>query len=275
MKTKRILGIIISAAVVILFLQGCGTSSRVTLTKNDLQGDWVLKSLNGKEANTLFSRTVPTLQFNFAEKTISGTGGCNRYTGRFVMINNLLSTPNLASTRMFCFDPNAEDEFFQLLRQDKTLRLKNGVLQMLNEKKVVVLEFERMPQSQQSVRPELLTGSWHLVKMDNQMAFDIFRWEGGSVPVITFDTQNRRISGMAGCNRFNTGFVFEQNLLMISPAVTTRMACPNLEGENRFLQALRGSFQLSMPDSDTLRLIRDNQLLLEFKRGEKSNLEMA
>lgn len=144
MRTKRIpIVIILMFTIVMITMQGCGTSKSVTLTQNDLEGDWVLKTLNGKEANTLFSRTLPTLQFNFSEKKIYGTGGCNRYSGRFIMINNLLNSPKLISTRMFCMEPNAEDEFLKALGEDKTLSLENGILRMTNDKKVVVMEFER------------------------------------------------------------------------------------------------------------------------------------
>jgi len=144
MQTKRISIAITFVIVAIMILaQGCATSKSVGLTQNDLKGNWVLKTLNGKDANTLFSRNLPSLEFNFGEKMIYGTGGCNRYSGRFIMINNLLNSPNLASTRMFCMEPNAEDEFFKALREDKKLSLKDGILRMTNDKKVVVMEFER------------------------------------------------------------------------------------------------------------------------------------
>jgi hypothetical protein len=59
------------------------------------------------------------------------------------MINNLLNSPELVSTKMFCLGANAEDEFFKALREDKNLSLKDGILRMTNDKKAVVMEFER------------------------------------------------------------------------------------------------------------------------------------
>lgn len=148
MQTKMIpVVFILMIAIAMTTMQGCATSKSVPLTQKVLEGNWVLETLNGKEASTLFSRTVPTLQFDFSEKMIYGTGGCNRYSGRFIMINNLLNSPELISTRMFCMDPNAEDEFFKALREDKNLSLENGVLRMTNDKKVVVMEFKRPPEA--------------------------------------------------------------------------------------------------------------------------------
>lgn len=146
MKAKVIsIAIIVTALVAIMVMQGCSTAKQPTL--NDLGGQWVLKTINGKEASSLFSRNLPTFQFNFNEKTISGTGGCNRYTGRFILINNLLKAPDIASTRMFCMEPNAEDEFFEALRKDNVLIIQDGILKMKNGKNIV-LEFEKASQNE-------------------------------------------------------------------------------------------------------------------------------
>lgn len=253
----------------------CNTTKQVTFTQNDLSGTWRLKTLNGQDANTLFARSLPTLQFDFKDKIIFGTGGCNRYTGRFIMINNLLESPNIASTRMFCMDPNAEDEFFKALRENKSLSLKDGILQMSDSKRKVVLEFERVADNKQAISSAILGGTWYLTKLGNQMATTIFNSERSTVPTVTFDLESKKITGTAGCNRLNTSFMLEESNIQIAPAVTTRMACPNLEGESMFLQAFRGAFQPYMPDTNTLQLLRDGQVVLEFKRGEKSTLEIA
>lgn len=144
MRTKKNQTVfIVMIAIAAITMQGCASFRNVALTQKNLEGNWVLKTLNGKEASTLFSRNIPTLQFDFTEKTIHGTGGCNNYSGRFILINNLLDSPEIVSTKMFCLGANAEDEFLKALREDKNLSLKNGILQMTDEKKNVVMEFER------------------------------------------------------------------------------------------------------------------------------------
>ncbi len=152
MKTKGISIVALFFTIItILIMQGCSATKPVT--QSNLTGEWVLKTINGKEAKNLFARELPTFQFDFSRKIISGTGGCNRYTGQFILINNLLTAPNIASTKMFCMDPNAEDEFFKALRKDNTLIIKDGILKMKNGKNVV-LEFERRIQNQQTLTAE-------------------------------------------------------------------------------------------------------------------------
>ncbi|MDR2969656.1 MAG: META domain-containing protein [Tannerellaceae bacterium] len=144
MRTKKNQTVfIVMIAIAAITMQGCASSRNVALTQKNLEGSWVLKTLNGKDVGTIFSQTKPTLQFDFTEKTIHGTGGCNSYTGRFIMINNLLNSPEIVSTKRFCFGANAEDEFLKAMREDKNLSLKDGILRMTDEKKNVVMEFER------------------------------------------------------------------------------------------------------------------------------------
>lgn len=243
-------------------MQGCSTTKQAT--QNDLDGHWVLKTLNGKDAKSLFERNLPTLKFDFKEKIVSGTGGCNRYTGRFVMINNLLSTPNIASTRMMCIFPNAESEFFAVFEKDNRLTIKDGILRFQDGSKVV-MEFVR-GEEEPAFTSQQLAGTWKLTKIENQTVTEVFQGDGARIPDMTFDLENRKITGLAGCNRFNTTYILTDNIINISPAVTTRMACPNLQGEAKFLQNLRGELQISMPDSSTLRLVKDNEVVLEFKK---------
>lgn len=145
MQTKTISIAFILTVFTLILAQGCNTARQTTLTQKDLNGTWVLKSINSQDATTLFNRTLPTLEFNFKEKIIAGTGGCNRYTGRFLMINNLLKTPDIVSTRMACLDmdPSAESKYYKALQEDKTLSLKDDILQMTDGKKNIVLEFRR------------------------------------------------------------------------------------------------------------------------------------
>ncbi|MDL2256252.1 META domain-containing protein [Parabacteroides sp. OttesenSCG-928-K15] len=141
MKTRVTVVAAIAALLTLMIMQGCSVAKQATRT--DLDGEWILKTINGKEVGSLFEKGLPTLKFDFAEKIISGTGGCNRYTGRFVMINNLLSSPDIVSTRMFCVFPNAENEYLEALRGENRLTLKEGILQFRQGKKIV-LEFEKI-----------------------------------------------------------------------------------------------------------------------------------
>lgn len=78
-----------------------------------LKHNWKLIQLNGiTQSNT-------TAYLNFKdEKTLSGSGGCNRIFGSFEWNDDELNFKNIASTRMACLDnekSKLETEFLKLL----------------------------------------------------------------------------------------------------------------------------------------------------------------
>ncbi len=61
---------------------------------------------------------------------ISGTGGCNRYFGSYMLTNDRLSVSPLGSTRMMC-EPEQmaqEDRFFQALSTAESYELSDELL---------------------------------------------------------------------------------------------------------------------------------------------------
>ncbi|MDH6311786.1 heat shock protein HslJ [Parabacteroides sp. PFB2-10] len=142
MKTKKIAAAFVGFFLfALLGVQGCGVTQQ-PIKLNELEGVWVLKTINGREVSASFSKTLPTLQFDFKEKLLHGSGGCNRYSTRFVLVNNHMTTSPVLSTRMMCLDPNIENEFFRTLETESWLFVKKGILTFRNEKNVVIMEFQ-------------------------------------------------------------------------------------------------------------------------------------
>lgn len=81
-----------------------------------LNGTWRLNHLGGTAAtlDELFPNEKPTITFDMAAFRVSGTGGCNRYTGEFSVDNYSISFGQVASTRMFCQGVQ-ENVYFQTL----------------------------------------------------------------------------------------------------------------------------------------------------------------
>lgn len=80
----------------------------------DLAGtSWRLEDLAGKG---VVDRTQTTLTFG-PDDQVSGSGGCNRFTGRYERHGDSLSFGPLAATRMACPDAvmNQETGFFAVL----------------------------------------------------------------------------------------------------------------------------------------------------------------
>jgi len=251
-----------------LIFQSCNNVT--PLTQEQLDGYWVLKTLNGDDAKSQFAGALPTLQFHFEDNTISGTGGCNRYTGEYTYKEGIFSAPNLASTRMLCVENNNEGQFLlQLSNANNTLTIENGLLTISHDNKVV-MQFEKGTTpavTQNQFNSENLSGVWTLKIIDGVDASSRYTTEAGKIPTITFDFNESRISGNSGCNNYNAPFSLNENgQIIISHPVSTMMACPNLEGEGQFVQAITDTSMLTLPDANTLQFVKKDVVSLIFER---------
>lgn len=57
-------------------------------------------------------------------------------------------------------------------------------------------------------------------------------------PTIIFNTKENKISGFAGCNRYNGNFTKKENTITFNGIISTKMYCQNMPVEKEFLTAL-------------------------------------
>lgn len=264
-KVCAVLGI---ALVFGMFLQSCDKKSAPTQV--ELEGLWVLKSLNGLPAAEGFKGALPTLEFNFQDSIVSGTSGCNRYTGKFTYKDGNFAAPNLASTRMLCLDPTKEPEFLlELTNEGNTLSIVNGILTIAHDEKVV-MEFEKntAPKAEPlaNIEPQQLDGTWRLKNINGQDAVSKFGKED-VVPTLIFNIAENKIGGKGGCNGYGGSFSLNNNQLIIGQLIKTQMACLNMEAESEYLKALSDTTTVALPSSDVLQISKNGGLVLEFSKA--------
>lgn len=252
MKIFRYILFIMTTA---LILQSCGSTKEVTQAQ--LSDKWVLKSMNNRNANELFTDKTPTLIFNFNTEQISGNGGCNTYIGKFTYNKGELRAPNLALTQMACIGENNESEFINLLGNASKLSIMNGDL-IFSQNNRPVLIFYRA----KVVTASELSGSWKLQTMDGKDAMTEFK---GKVPTMMFSFTDNKITGNAGCNDYNTTFTLSNNVLEIGPFITTRMNCENMEAESKFINMLPGRVDIDF-ENNLLTIRKGNKAIMTFRR---------
>ncbi len=84
---------------------------------------WTLAEMEGRN----FSADKPNIEFNRDTKRVSGSGGCNRFSGTFEVNGSLLKFSPLMSTKMACLDGDrqrVETSFMNLLQ--KTTRFETA-----------------------------------------------------------------------------------------------------------------------------------------------------
>lgn len=81
-----------------------------------------------------------------------------------------------------------------------------------------------------------LDGEWRVVELNgNKLDPD------KSNQLLVIDVARNHLSGNAGCNRMNGNIEYSEarkNIIKFPQVATTRMACPELKGEQEFLEAL-------------------------------------
>lgn len=236
------------------------SSGKDYLSENipNIAGTWVLKSLNGEPSANIFKGKTPTMNIDIAEKRIFGNGGCNSYTGAFTYNKGILSAPNLASTMMMCLDENQESQFHAILGQPNKVSLEEGVLTLKNDGKVVA-QFEK------GIDTSLLLGEWILESIADGDVKALF---ADQTPTISFDLPENRFGGNAGCNRYNATYKIEGTTITVGPVMSTRMACPFLEGESKFTQIITGVSTLEAT-SDKITFAKEGKVILTFIKNTK------
>lgn len=111
----------------------------------ELEGTrWNLDSYN-KEGTlvNILPNTEITIQFQGS--TITGSAGCNSYTGAYGINGNTIMIDALAVTEMYCAEPEGimeqEYDYLTALGSATTFKIKGSTMEMANADGMVVLVF--------------------------------------------------------------------------------------------------------------------------------------
>lgn len=256
--------VLVVALAAVLGLQGCKTP----IDKSKLEGYWVLTQLNGEATSDIFKGSVPTLEFNFADSVVLGSAGCNRYLGKFqITANNEFFAPNLALGMKMCLFENKESEFVKALTDSPVMSLGNDGVLTFKKGEQVTLQFVLGQKDEkielEPVTLDALSGKWTLVSMGETSIKDLFKEQ---IPYIEFSADGNA-TGNSGCNNFRSKVELgAENMLTFAPLMSTKMACPGLEGENMFSILLQTPVQAVVVEN-TLTFIKDGVSVLEFKKN--------
>ncbi|MGK7945230.1 MAG: META domain-containing protein [Microcystaceae cyanobacterium] len=209
-----------------------------------------------------YSQHEPTLRLE--DGRISGTSGCNRYSGGYQIKQGEISFTPPASTLMACgFEGLSQQEqsYFKALAEVSQYELKDGQLSLLNEQKKPLLVFRK-------IRPASLTGNlWQLQQYNNGKAAIVSVAQGTTVNMRL--TGQKEVYGLAGCNSYRGEWQKTEGGLQFSPLASTRKLCSQPDGvmsqESAFL-SLFDKVETYEIDGKTLILKdKDNKKLAQFE----------
>jgi heat shock protein HslJ len=131
-------GIMVSLAVILIAililliifmnLSGPGTMAATTITENP----WSLQSFTSQDGTTtpVLNGTVITANFR-TDGQLTGSGGCNQYSGRYMIQETRIVVSRVTTTGMSCRDKNAtlqEEQYYASLEDASELRVHDRVL---------------------------------------------------------------------------------------------------------------------------------------------------
>ena len=125
-----------------LIMVSCGSPKKIVVQGEDrtqeLNAKWTLVFLDGVSLEDLNPNEVPYLEFQVAEKTISGKDGCNMISGSIEEISNsTIKFGPIMGTKMACMDMSVPDMFRQKLTEVETYKIMIAVVENNEEKTVL------------------------------------------------------------------------------------------------------------------------------------------
>jgi heat shock protein HslJ len=113
-----------------------------TLEKAPLEEThWSLVELMGKPISDTPERKEMYLVLHKDQNRVEGNGGCNAFSGTYVLKNNEISFGPLVSTKVFCPALQYENDFFKALSTANHYYLKNDTLSLTRGKIMRVAKF--------------------------------------------------------------------------------------------------------------------------------------
>lgn len=254
------LGVVIAFAAIVL--AGCATPGPSAATPPptgaSLPGtSWEVVAIGGTDT---LAAPRPTMAFG-ADGQITGTGGCNGYSGPYMLDGAAIAIGDLASTLILCEGDVGTQEaaFMAALRGAQTWRIMaGGDLELGGFSSILASPAVAGPS--ESPAGEGLEGRWALSEMGGTADF------ARLLPTIEFAADGS-VSGFAACNTFHGNYTIDGQTLTLGPLSSTKVACerPASAVEAAYLEALAGVTGWAVePDG---RLLLDGPVLLRFTRG--------
>jgi heat shock protein HslJ len=199
----------------------------------------------------------------FADGSVAGSTGCNRYHALCRVDEDRLAVRAIAMTMMAC-DPErsaVERAFTSALEAAAAFAIAGDTLELADADGRVVLRLRAVP-------PLVLAGSRWIAAMINNGRGGVASLVEGTEVTAQFGTDGR-VGGSGGCNRFSAEYTLEGDGLAIGPVASTRMACLEPAGvgqqESAYFAALARVASWSFREDRLQLRAADGALQVEFR----------
>jgi heat shock protein HslJ len=199
---------------------------------------------------------APTMKFE--DGAVSGSTGCNQFSGGYTASGDTLEIGEVASTQMACPGPamQVERAFLDTLPRIAGWRMDGDELVLADGDGKELLRL-----SEPSV-----VGDWDTTsfRQPNAVASPL----PGTEITATF-AQDGTLSGSAGCNRYSAGYTVDGGAIAIERPVLTRKACTSPDGvmeqEQQYVEALPRAASFTLEGERLTLLAADGTIIASYE----------
>ena len=237
MMNRRWLRMLVVCAAPVLAWACTMDKAVLTMDKAALEGaTWRLTSVARADGQLQAAPNSVEATATFANGSVSGSGGCNRYTTSYTVKDGKLTIGLAASTMMACPEPQTavEQPFMAALAATRAYQIEDGQLSLLDAGGRKIATFKVW-------QPVALKGvTWRATVYNNGRGAAVSLIDGSEITA-TFGADGV-LSGSAGCNHYRAAYVTEGSSITIQAPAATRKTCPRPDGvmrqESEYLKAL-------------------------------------
>jgi heat shock protein HslJ len=222
--------------------------------------EWTLESFgNADRPQPVSPGTQITVLFNNSNGTVSGSAGCNTYSGGYKLDGDRLSISPLAVTLMACEQPvmDQEAEYLKALQAVQSSRVQEGKLQITYGENQV-MNFT----GAQAQEPAFEDTLWQLEAYGDLAK--LVQLLPDSQITATFTKVVGKVAGSAGCNNYSARYQLEGDKLSITAPASTKMACPQpiMDQESAYLKALENAQSFKVQAGELIISSADGEVLI-------------
>jgi heat shock protein HslJ len=264
--TRRLLTpvlLLAPAALAVSLLAACGGETETPQATTGLpleSTSWGLISYSDSAGSLQPVPDGVTVTALFSDGTVSGSGGCNRYSAGYEVDGSSLTIGAPAATLIACPEPqgSVEQAFFVALGEIASYATDEASLTLSDGDGEPLLVFD-------VVEAVSLTGTqWAATGVNNGKQAVVSIAAGTSITA-TF-AEDGTVSGSAGCNRYNGGYTTDGDSIDIGPLASTRKACePDvMTQEAAFLAAMENATTVTVDGASLELRDADGALQVSF-----------
>jgi heat shock protein HslJ len=251
--------------------QAAATPAALPSPGTPLEGTlWGLVSYAGADGKTVDVLPDTAVTAQFADGSVSGSGGCNNYFAKYQVDGNQLTVGVGGATMMACPEPimAQESAYMANLAASASYVVQEGQLEIAGADGKTLLTY-------QAIQPTSLTGTvWQLTMYNNGREAVVSTLPGTAITAIF--GEDGTLTGSGGCNNYSATYKVDGSSIAVTPVATTSKMCSEPAGvmdqESAYLAALQSAASYSISGSELTILDSNGHTLLHYSAAPPASL---